>query len=366
MSLPDLTVPQPVGPAGQSTSFGYYDVSPESPDGTRIAYVRFLEEPADRRDGKPGELWLCDVNLQNHRKLCDIPLIRPHNGAEVLWVDDDTLAFATPWNDGPRALYVVDAQTGTNRIEPVRGITDLGHTAHDGRVLFAIDRRSKAPELGEFGIYELDTTTGERHEVLLQRDLNPAIADAPLLPETIQDAYAPDGRTFLHLQHSPDGRRLSFRYDVGPKGPARLSINLDRQTGQVHVIRKMLHTLWYDATTLAGHDKEDRRLTPILITNTGELVDNLADVPGNHFAISPDRQGFLSESDYQSDPVVLHYYQRGDTQPRQTLASFAPLQTTWDKTFHANPSFSRDGKRAYFHMPASDATNGTFVIELKR
>lgn len=362
--------PLPVGlhkvaPGNASTSFGMYGTSPESPDGSRIAYVRFLAEPSTPKDGQPGELWICNTDLTNHRKLRNIPLIRPHNGAETLWIDNKTIAFTTPWNSGPRELFIVDAETGDDRIPPIKGISDFGHNAHNGKVLFAIDSRSKE-NTGPPGIYELHADTGEIHSVLLLSEL---IADNPTIPDAAlkaSDTYPPEEWKFFHLMYSPDGRKLSFRLDVGKKEPSRLDAVLDTDGSNLHIWSvKLLHSLWFDEGSLVGHSKEARSLIPVRYSHTGDFIEKIAPISGNHLAISPDGKSFASENDYQSDPVILKYYQSGDLSPRKILAEFSPGNVVWEKNFHANPAFSPDGRRIYFHMPSTESTNGTYVFQLE-
>ena len=359
-----------VGDGAQSTSFGIYDTSPESPDGSRIAYVRFLEEPANPRDGRPGELWVCETDLSHHRKVCDISLVRTHNGAQVFWLDNETIGFFTPWSSEPRELLFVDADTGENRFPPIRGITSVGHEPHDGKVLYAMDVRAVGPPLGEAGIYEFDSATGKSRMVLSLAKLN---TYKDLLPQEAlkaKKAYREDEWKFFHLMYSPNAERIAFRIDVGENRSQRLRVNMQSDGSDFHVLNSpLLHFRFYDDSSIAGHERGvdvNREQLPVRYSSSGEYLETLAEVPGNHYAISPDRMSFASESDYNSEPVVLRYYHAGDDlSSSMVLAEFPPQDVVWEKRFHVNPSFSRDGKRVYFHMPTADGRNGTFfaVVE---
>ncbi|WP_308984097.1 hypothetical protein [Thalassobacterium sedimentorum] len=357
-----------VGQGNYSTTFGIYDTSPESPDGSRIAYIRFLQEPKHERDGHPGELWLCDSDLTNHRKVCDVPIVRPHNGAQVFWVDDQTLGFHTAWSDNPRELFVVDASSGENRFAPIPGVTDVGHDAHAGKILFATDVRTKGTPIGVPGMYELDAATGEYTLLISVSELNKLKHVLPASALNAEGAYPESEWKFLHLMYSPNAERIAFRLDVGTEPSQRLRLSMKPDGSDViNLDPLLLHFRWYDDQTFAGHDRDKSRwLLPVRYSYQSEFLGTIANVPGNHYAMSPDRKGFLSESNYNSDPVILRYYHADDNlQTSQIIAEFSPLDVIWKKRYHVNPAFSQDGKRAYFHMPTEDGYNGTYVVQIK-
>lgn len=362
-----ITVPlQAVGPQTASSAFGFYNTTPESPDGTRIAYVRYLEEPTRPKDGRPAELWLCDSDLSNHRRLTSIPRVAAHNGAEVLWVNNEALAFTTTWGSEPRTLRVIDATSGADQVPPVQGLTDFGHNAHEDKVLMAVDCRTVQANRREFGIYEWDTRRGAIRLLLSLEGLARSDVDMPPAALQASGLYPSwsDWRIY-HLQYSPDGQKIAFRLDIGAEEPSRMLLALSLTDGDLHVFnKKLLHFLWYDNDSIAGHDKENRVLLPVRYTWTGEYMEVIAPLPGNHFAISPDGQSFVSENDYRTNPVVLKYYHKGDAQPRCLVAQFAPGDVVWERLFHVNPSFSRDGCCIYFQMPCSANYSGTYVANI--
>ena len=88
----------PVYEGKETTTFGIFGTSPESPDGKRICYVRYLSVPDDDKWKKLGiqsELWICDHNLSNHNKLAEL-LVKPlHNGAQAFWIDNQRICYSS-------------------------------------------------------------------------------------------------------------------------------------------------------------------------------------------------------------------------------------------------------------------------------
>ena len=67
-----IGIPIRVGPKDFSSSFSYYNTSPESPDGSKIAYTKFLSMPIDERSEKvPAEIWVCCADLTDHKKVVE-------------------------------------------------------------------------------------------------------------------------------------------------------------------------------------------------------------------------------------------------------------------------------------------------------
>jgi hypothetical protein len=85
---------------------------------------------------------------------------------------------------------------------------------------------------------------------------------------------------------------------------------------------------------------------------------------GNHLAMSPDKQYFVSETFYQTNPVIITRYSSVKGEPPVVIASFDPFELTWVRRFHTNQAFSRDGKRIYYSKPISKEHNGTFYCEI--
>lgn len=353
---------QNVAGVDTSSSFGYYNTSPESPNGERIAYVCYKSGASVSGGFWPGELWVCDHDLANHRKVVDLAGFSPHNGAELCWIDNRRVAL----RDNVDTLRVIDVETGEDIIEPVHGLSGLGQNAWDGHVLYVNSYNRSQISGDPVGLYEVDTSDGATQMIFRPADHQQEL-EAQFPPELTSETLLPPSQwVVLHAQYSPDGTRIVFRLDVGTKWKARLLCFYDRSTETVSIFPiKPLHFLWYDNDSIVGHDVVGGGLLKRWNIHTGS--SEVVGIAGNHLAVSPDGSHFASETDYHSDPVDLRYfsYGAGDDEV-EIVASHNFPNVTWSGEFHANPSFSRDGHRLYFHMPVDENTNGIFCIDLEQ
>ena len=69
---------------------------------------------------------------------------------------------------------------------------------------------------------------------------------------------------------------------------------------------------------------------------------------GNHIDLSPDREWYVTDSIYRTTPVTVNLYRHGVGTPVTTLDRHTLTHPVWKLRAHANPVFSRDGKRVYF------------------
>lgn len=353
----------PVGREGASTAFSYFSTTPESPDGKTIAYIRCEKEPVPGKTRVPAVLWVCDRNISNHRPVTQIKSISVHDGAEAQWVDNNRIALFDNLT-----LRVVDIRTGKDLLRKKIRAAEIGHETFKGKLLFSICE-GKVP--GEPAIYELDCNTQQVRTVLALKNLSAL----PIPPYMNKDSLYPLLRWQLsHLQYSPDGKKICFRIELGPKGDNILLgiCNIDG-TG-LKAWMKPLHFLWYDNGSIIGHlsnepdgrrpDPYERRYSLTRWDLNGKVVGEMLAPRGNHLAVSPDRKWFASETFYQTTPVVLTLYPNEPGKKGIEVCRFDPLSITWKEKFHVNPSFSRDGKRLYYSRPLDATHNGTFFIEI--
>jgi hypothetical protein len=361
---PQLTEHQ-VGAKGASTIFSFFNTCPESPDGSTLVYVRCIKEPSGRDDFTSAELWVCDRDAKKHHKVTDIAGTAAHNGVEAQWIDNDRVAF---FDNG--FVRLVNIRTGKDLLDKKIKADGLGHQPHQNKILYNIytdDGR------GEPGTYELDCNTQQIRLVLSIKDCAKIPLPAYLQPKDIDSLQ--HWRT-LHSQYSPDGKKIAFRLDVGPSEKSQLLGIYNMDGSGMKIMNKALHFFWYDNSSIVGHlqvDKNgkrpeapEKRYTLTRWDLDGNILEEEMTPPGNHLAMSPDRLHFVSETFYQTNPVVVKLYTMGHPEATATIASFDPYDITWKRRFHVNPAFSRDGKRIYYSRPLNEKYSGTFFCEIKQ
>ncbi|SDD03713.1 WD40-like Beta Propeller Repeat [Niabella drilacis] len=352
-----------VGREGASTVFSYFNTTPESPDGKTIAYIRCEQEPAPGKTRVPAALWICDRDISHHRKVAQIKSISVHDGAETQWVDNNRIALFDDLK-----LRVVAIHSGKDLLRKERVASEIGHETYKGKLLYSICE-GKVP--GEPGIYELDCNTQEVRTVLHLKDLGALPLPAFLKKDSL---YPLLQWQLSHLQYSPDGEKICFRIELGPKDDEILLGVCNADGTDIKVWIKPLHFLWYDSHSIIGHlsnepdgkkpEPYDRRFSLTRWDLNGKVIGQMLAPRGNHLALSPSREYVASESFYQTNPVVLTLYTIRPGKQAREVCRFDPQRVTWKEKFHVNPSFSRDGKRLYYSRPLDATHNGTFFIEI--
>jgi hypothetical protein len=360
---------RPVSPPGIFSSLGIYNESPESPDGTRIAYIQFEKIPVlETSPVAPFSIWICNRNLSGHRMLLKAPMpANTHNGAFLQWVDNDHIAFCGghihKLPDGKltdRRMYVINAHTGASVHGPFTG-GFIGDSTAQGRVLMNIDWEPS--NVGPRGIYELDTATGKVRCIYL-------ISQLAHYADNLNAPGLNSNRArwrVTHARFSPNGMRLSFMIQPGGGVNMLFTCNRDGSDLIYWGTDKPMHELWFDEDTLCGCDsvvddgqpnnKHFKRWD-----RNKRFLETLAG-PVCHTAFSPDRNWFAGESYYRSDPVSLFLYQRGKTKPAAVVFT-APAGNTWTEINHVNPSFSRDGRRLYYNRLVDGRVKQVYCVEL--
>lgn len=352
-----------VGKGGASTVFAYYDTSPESPDGKKIFYLRYKNEPDDQHKSVSGELWICDRNLKNYRLVTEIERMGAHNGASAVWIDNHHIAL----HDN-MIIRVIDVRNGKDILKK-KIVTDcISHNAFQGKIMYgpAKNKGNEAP-----GIYELNCFTGEVRVIKLMSDCSYSS-----LPSYLDKTKVEPVETWRagHLQYSPDGKKIAFKFDIGKVDQTKLLgiCNIDGSDFIVHP--KSLHFLWYDNESIVGHLRFDeygnvpQPGTRFYLTRwnlEGKPIETVAAYRGNHLAVSPDGNYFINETFYNTNPVVMYLVSRDQKQGILEIDSFDSYDVVWEKKFHVNPSFSRDGKRIYYSKPLNKQYSGTFCREIK-
>lgn len=347
-------IPILVGPEDFNSTFGYYNTSPESLDGSMLTYVKILTEQETRYQSLNGELWVCNSNLLEHRKVTDLQNFISHNGVNAQWIDNNTIIY---YDEG--LIKTVNLE-GQPVISPFEAFS-LGHEPKGSKILYS--KISEQTNL--YTIFEFDVST----------NTNRIVADASYFSDLfgqfdISEPRPMDDWRIRHLKYSPDGSRIAFRIDVGEDTSTdRHVVTMNTDGEEIEYFGpKPMHFDWYDNNSIMGHDdiiddglpndKSTRRWSL-----NGEFIENLAG-PGNHLSASTDRSIFATESWYNSNPVVLRAYKRGQTIPFWEEDVSVDGFTVWDMGNHVNPAFSRDGKRVYYHKSIASGKSQAYMVVL--
>ena len=342
--------PVRVGAEDFNSTFSYYNTSPENPDGTMISYVKILTTQNNRYDDLSGELWVCNADLTDHKMIVELKDFQVHNGVNAQWVDNKTIAY---FDDG--YINVVNLK-GKEQVPDIRAAS-IGHAPYDEKILFS--RISE--ETNYWTIYECDISNGEITE----------IADASTFKDignhfSSVDFVEMKEWKIIHLMYSPGGSKIALRLDLGDGETMNHLVTMNKSGGDIHFFgSKPMHFAWYDNESIMGHDNQinDRKTNDKSArrwTLDAEFIETLAG-PGNHLAASSDRELFASESWYGKDPVVLKIFRKGET--KQFWFDYVGDDiTVWELGNHVNPSFSRDGKRVYFHKSVGPGQSQAYMV----
>lgn len=343
-----------------STLFGMNGGCPESPDGKLIVYAR--KSALDKRDNNRTEIWICDRDLKNHRKLYEVRCGN-HNGPSASFIDNKTIVFRSTGK--LNSFYILDVETGKLLYKPINA--KESHCAENGKYPFSISEEYVGanpdyPEIQGIGVYMLEVATGKITKIL----------DSDALLEYIKSiGYTPNESTasMSHVQLNPSATHVMMRLSVddckifGALGCVNIA------TGEKFFIPdKPVHQLWFDDDTYMAtyqhHDGEKIEMESSRIkryTKDGKVLEVLGGV-GNHIDGSPDRKWFVGDRAYPGYDLDILLYRRGEIEPTAILDTHRFLDTVWDLKIHPNPCFSRDGKRVYFNRPvSSEKTKAVYV-----
>lgn len=341
IALQQETREQKISLGDATTLWGYYGVTPESPDEKRLCYARFpgvIDLPGpEKYTVRPVELWVCNMDGSGHKMLFkgNDPA---HNGMQQSWVDNDRIVFSDK-----EGAYIINANTGTIEFGLYKGLT-VGHFAQNGKVLLVQNSDSTRDK----GLYELDIATGAMRLAL------------------------PDDKSISHAQYSPSGLKVAVKYS-NLKNLAVVNL----KSGEIKVLpgrQKPMHFQWFDNQSFFGYsdanvvgiDTSKHIIHEMYRWNLdGQIIEHLSG-QGCHGAARFDGKYFAGESWYNSDPIVLRLYSRGQRKALVDIFSHSFVELTWEHggRNHVNPSFSRDGMRLYYNKAVNRNTSYAFSYDL--
>ena len=333
----------------------------ESPDGSKIIYAKKKSLENDET-----EIFICDRNLQNHKKIFDVHCGN-HNGPSATFITDNLIVFRDG-EDGLPVFRILDINTGEVKHKI---FAKESHCAENGKYPFSLSneflgKNPDYPEIDRCGIYILDILSGDIKLAATEDDILNMVKSHGLTPTEFTASMS-------HVQLNPSATAVMMRLSVKecPVFGALGCIDLD--TRKTHIIPdKPVHQLWFDDETYMatrqfnqGRHIEMETSYIARFSKDGEELEILGGI-SNHMDGSPDRKWFAGDRCYPDYAPNVYLYRRGDKNPIYTFEIPQNEYTTWKKQVHPNPSFSRDGKRLYFNRQTLDGKTEAVFADISK
>ncbi len=380
-----------IDPKAKCSTFGYYNSTPESPDGRYILFTRYKEIPTINKQ-VVGIITLYDTMKGSYKEIMEVPNANIHDGVMGLWVDNETLAYQdgelSPINLDEyeylkKGYYdrvsIINIYTKKKWTSSIHG--RLGHESINGKILIT----AMHPLFNKWGLYEVDAKSHTEKFIC-----DPSIY-ASLVEKKVSEGRDTKYWKLLHATYSPNGKRVAMRLDVRREGEmlngggsqtTTVIINTDG-SNPIYFGEQPLHFGWYDNKTITGFCGDSKNgplqngefqmkgfekeggglyrfeLEPI------RCIEKLSAF-GNHIGISPDKMWYASENWYQEDSVELRLYKKYLYTPVLIVTKNFYGKRTWNKPgpVHVNPSFSRDEKKLFFTEVVDSASFQAKWIDL--
>lgn len=351
-----------LGPADRPVVHAYYDVCPESPDGSRAIVTVFSG------DAIPGPARVAIVDRTSGEVLRTIgePVEAiGHVGRFALWLDEDRIALRQGEDEAVGGWSIVTLSTGEQVDHP--GALRQWH-AGTGRGL----------------VQQLGTTPNPhrlRQGIAVVDDQGRTVAEAGV-PDCL--ACLPEGETpppidmldVKNFKWAPDGSRFFVVFNTeqygnfidrdGPRFKTIVSFNAE--AGDARFLGHFgHHPTWSgDGSLIYAMDVRDdgsQDLVALPADGSLETQTVLESIPGAHGSPTPDGRRWIidvPEADHSECAIAAFDLATGR---REDLVRFS--HTRWDHRTgnHPHPVVTPDGRRVYFNAQA-DGRCGCYMIEL--
>lgn len=324
----------------QPAIHSYFDLCPESPDGMKVVYFEWL----DKIPGL-GYVTVCEREGGNPRSIGEELPGFAHGGAYQQWLDNDAIASAQAIQGEPKTV-IVSQSDGSRREVPgalrmYSAQNSFGITSsHETRMLGGKDDAER--------IYLIDLD----HAMSVPLISCEAVMKMHPLKDRVVD---PARFRFKHTKWAPTGEMFLFVF-YGKRGGADEeegginSVFVARADGgDCRYLGEVGHDPMWDpegAFIYAYCRNERSRQDVVAIPLDGGPTETvLADVPGSHASLSPDKTQLVT--DVMNWPgkgrgaLLLYDLQSGEFDPIVHMDLPEAIS-------HPHPVWSRDGRRIYF------------------
>ena len=353
---------KPIYQGNESTALSVFDTNPESNNGKTICYTRY---PKIVNAGHEGPCVQAEVVLMDRKSkkttIIDTVWATNHNAANAVWINNDLIAYQV---DHFRNFSIYSIKQKKKIYTKIDG--ELGHKSFNNKLYYTISnwrlkylyQRTKVKHTkysaNQEGIWCLDLNTGKKNKVVSLTKIADTFNQQN--PEITSNEA-----TILHVEPNPINTKISFDYrhvkNDGERAKQLQGFVNANGTDIRWVATRPMHVIWYDNDNWMGIDMSSNLKHNYKFDTKGNKLELLSG-SGCHMGSSPDRKWFISEFGYywaEKDGYTRVYlYKKGNPKPYAKLAEWNNSKVTWKWVAHVNPSFSADGKRAYFIRARDD------------
>ncbi len=326
--------------------FGYYDKSPESPNGKYLLWHRIVKS-----EGKNIEAEICVKSVESGavQVIGRTSAVNFQIGARLQWLDNDRLIYNDYNREADSYYSVVYSISAGSRRELNAPVFDVS-----GNLFLTLDFKHLTSCGSEYGYFSHKQSTGSKPEIRIG-DLETGSSKSLLNADEIFDIKKlPDDAVDIHFNHllfSPTGTRfiffLRFTASSGRQEYLLLHDLLKKETVLLNS-EMTSHCCWVDDRTVAGYlshkDKPGFYTIDISSLQYKELFSESN--PGDGHPSF--KNGVFMFDSYPDNSRMQHLFISGSNQTLLAGSFYSPL--IFDEFYRCDlhPRFSQDGKRIYF------------------
>jgi hypothetical protein len=347
----------PVAPDDDRHSIhSYFNVSPESPDGSSVLYYS-----SGVANGEAGDIRIRDRKTGKVRVIAsNITTEDAHRVACQQWISNGKRVVFHDFRNDTTAVVCVDLETGKDKVLAWDRLVWWGAPSGDIAPLYGKQwNPGKYPDLQFVNVKTGEITTIVKAEEVRTR-----------YPEQIKKEFGDKPISICFPAISPDGTRVFFKLavaEIAPNGNFRSPSNSYRETIVCYHVKgkKFLFcgSRWGHPAWLA----DSRRIINVgpVLTDSDNGVDTpipgVPKFPGSHPSATPDQKLFITDVDLSKQEkipgewgVAVGNIEGGESVIIDRFDN-SHGATTWRHN-HPHPVASPDSRRIYFNVNAGPWT----------
>ena len=333
---------------------GYYDLTPESPDGQRVVLFSFDHHPTGNA---PGRLAVADHDGSGLRLLGPTITGSSQNGVMQQWIDNDHVAGMADRSWETRGTVVLPIHVGDTR-QLEADIRMFNPATGKGLGFLRDDDHPNVRSV----VHLMDFQTGQSTRLFSLREMaavHPVAKDLPR--EAIDDfhikhsKWAPDGAHFFVVLTNENVFRSANPPTDIPRVKAIMLANGDG-SGLHHHTEFGHHPLWGPDSSYvyAFQHRESGGQSLMVYPLDGEPYAMVEHLQGVHPSLSPDGRWIVTDRWTRAEPDPTHENASvvlidPATGQERTLVTMRVEDTTQQTGCHPHPVWDRAGKRVYFN-----------------